>query len=113
MLTHEQILAAKFVRLPTGAVVDMNPNLPAQVVVMTEQSVGNGYYNLLRSASMLYQTVELHSIAIQKMIDACEEDGQDNLVPGLLSLLQGLDIGKQVALHGVEVVAKRLNFMPK
>ncbi len=113
MLTHEQIIAAKLVRLPCGAVVDMNPTLPEQVVVMTKQSVGEEYYNVLRASTFLYQTVELHSRAIQVMIDACEAEGYDNLVPGLLSLLQGLDIGKRVALDGVEVVAKRLNFVPK
>jgi len=110
MLNHEQIINAKFVRMPGGAVVDMNPFLAEQVVVMTEQSVGNGYYNLLRAASFLYQTVQLHSVAIQQMIDTCEEQGQDNLVPGLLSLLQGLDIGKQVAVVGIEEVARRLNY---
>ena len=80
---------------------------------MTPTSVGNGYYNLLRASAFLYQTVELHSQAIQAMIDVCEENGQDHVVPGLLSLLQGLDIGKQIATVGVEEVARRLNYMPK
>lgn len=113
MLNHKQILEAKFIRNEqTGAIVDMNPAMSSPVVVMTPTSVGNGYYNLLRSAAFLYQTVELHSKAIQTMIDVYEAAGQDSVVPGLLTLLQGLDIGKQIALNGVEDVAKRLNFKP-
>ena len=112
MLTHQQIIDAKLIRNEDGSIVDMNPALPCPIVVMTPTSVGNGYYNLLRASSFLYQTVELHSQAIQTMIDQYEAAGLDSVVPGLLSLLQGLDIGKQIARDGVEVVAKRLNFTP-
>lgn len=113
MLTHQQIIDAKLIRNDDGTIVDMNPALSQPVAVMTLTSVGNGYYNLLRSSAFLYQTVELHSKAIQTMIDQYEAAGMDSVVPALLSLLQGLDIGKQIACDGVEVVAKRLNFKPK
>lgn len=96
------------IRMEDGTIVDMNPDLMGMVIVLTEQSVGKEYYNLLRASAFLYQTIELQFKAIEQTIDLAESVGADGVVPALLQLQQGMHIGKRIALEGYESVAKSL-----
>lgn len=108
MLNHNEIIASKFVRMNDGTVVDMNPALPVFTAVMTESSVGNGYYNLLRASGMMYTTLHLQFEALGRMIDFAEAVGADNIVPELLQMQTGINVGMRVALEGIERVSESL-----
>jgi len=108
MLNHEQIMKATLLRIEDGVVIDLDQSAQELKVVFTQQSVNPEYYNLLRAAGVLYQTVEKQNEAIQAIIDLAELIGADGIVPPLLQLQSGLHLAKRIALEGVEGVAKDL-----
>lgn len=107
MLTHDEIIKTKLVIGTEG---------PFAGLIMDGSkivgSVESKYCNLLAASAIMYNTLHQHQQALAKFVEALEQHDVNFLTPGLLDLQIGLDIAKQVALDGVEVVAQRYN-MPK
>jgi hypothetical protein len=117
MLTHDQIMNMTMARVPhgelAGAVICKHRSVEGYDVVFGIDSVHKEYYNLLRAASFLYRIIDEHKEAMRATVEHLESAGLDSLVPHFLNMQSGLAVAQDLAVNGLEDLARRSDILKK
>jgi hypothetical protein len=76
-------------------------------LVFTRESVHPDFFNLLRTAVLLYQTSQHTAVLIDNLVSMAETANADILVPPLLNANASTVVVREAAVKGIETIIAR------
>ena len=107
MLTHEQLMQANLVTNERGEVFATFDNGKTAVLIFTRDSVHADFFNVLRTAVLLYQTSQHTSTLLDNLVTMAEDAGADILVPPLMNASASTSVVRNAAVEGIEKIIAR------